>query len=97
MPVNGTDFINNPWVTTFSPFTDLFGTGFYLIPISFIAIALFIKTRNPVLVSAYMIASGMLFGSGNIFVGFPEMSLVYYLFAGLGLVGLVVSLFFMRK
>ena len=97
MAINGTDFINSPWATTFSPFTNLLGAGFYLIPLSFIAVALYIKTRNPVLVSGYMIASGLLLAGGNIFLGAPEMMYVYIIFSVLGLVGLILSIFFIKE
>jgi len=97
MALNGTDLINHPWNTTFKAYTDLLGSAFWLIPVSFIAVALFIKTRNPVLVSAYMLGSGLLLSSGNIFLGHPEMAFVYMVFTALGLVGLIVSIFFMKK
>jgi len=95
--INGTDFVSNPWITTFSPFTDLLGNGFFLIPVSFIGLALYIKTRNPVLVSAYLIAAGLLLSSGSMFVDYPEMAIVYTVFTVLSLIGLVLSLYFMRK
>jgi len=69
MPFNGTDWINQPWNTTFKPFTDLFepfGEAFYLIPITFIGVALYMKTRNPTVVSAYLIAVGVLMTGGGI-------------------------------
>jgi len=96
MPWNASDLINNPWNTTFSPYTGLIGNAFWLFPVSFIGIALYIKTRNPVLVSAYMLASGVLLASGNIFLGTPEMVLVYILFAVIGLIGVFLSIFFMK-
>jgi len=97
MAVNGSELIDAPWTTIFSPFTDLLGTGFYLIPLTFIVIALYVKTRDVVVVSAFMIASGMLLGSGLIFANYPEMALVYWLIAGLGLIGLIVGIFFTKK
>jgi len=97
MAINGSDLIDNPWNTTFSTFTDQLGSMFWLIPVSFIAVALYIKTRNPVLVSSYMIASGLLLASGNMFVGAPEMMFVYIIFSVLGLVGLILGVFFIKK
>jgi len=94
MAINGSDLINNPFNTTFEPFTDLFGSAFWLIPLSFITVALFVKTRNPVGVSGFMIASGLILGSGNIFMGNPQMSLAYWIFAALGMVGIILSIFF---
>ena len=97
MAINGSELIDNPWDTIFSTFTDQLGNSFWLVPVSFIAVALYIKTRNPVLVSAYMIASGLLLASGNIFLGSPEMMYVYIIFSVLGLVGLILGIFFIKK
>ena len=95
--INGSDFINNPWNITVKAFTDLFGSGFYLIPISFIAVALYLKTRNPVTVSAFLLGSGILLSSGSIFMDYPEMGFVYTIFTILGLVGLILSIYFTSK
>jgi len=97
MPINGSELIDNPMTTIFSPFTDLLGTSFWLIPLTFIAIALYVKTRDVVIVSVFMLASGVMLSSGSIFAGYPEMALVYMLFSGLGIVGLIAGIFFMRK
>jgi len=97
MPWNSSDLISNPWNTTFSSYTDLLGNLFWLFPLSFIAIALYVKTRNPVAVSAFMLASGLLLSSGQIFLGHPEMVLVYVIFAVIGLIGLILNIFFLKN
>lgn len=97
MIINGTDFINHPWNTTFGAYTDLFSAGFYLIPISFIAIALYVKTHNPVLVSSFIWASGLLLAGGSIFTGYPEMAFVFFIFTVMGIAGVIISLYFMNK
>jgi len=97
MPINGSELIDNPWETIFSPFTDLFGAGFYLIPLTFIAIALYVKTRDLVVVSAFMLASGTLFASASIFADYPEMAFVYLIFTAIGLIGMIVGIFFPRR
>jgi len=97
MAINGSDLVNNPWNTTFSAYTELLGNAFWLFPLSFIAIALYIKTRNPTLVSSYMLASGILLASGQMFMGNPEMVLVYIIFAVLGLVGILLDVFFLKN
>jgi len=97
MPINGSELIDSPMDTIFSPFVDLLGTSFWLIPLTFITIALYVKTRDTVIVSMFMIASGVLLSSGSIFAGYPEMALAYLLFSGLGIVGLIAGIFFMRK
>ena len=97
MAINGTDFINHPWNTTFGTYTDLLGTPFWLIPVSFIAIALYIKTRNPVVATSFMVGSGLLLSSGNMFMGAPEMVFVYTVFTVISFVGLLSSIYFIRK
>ena len=96
MGVNGSEFINNPWDTIWSPFTDMFGQGFWLIFIGFIAVALFIKTRNVAVVSVWLMGSSLLVGSA-IFSNYPSMGFVYYIFTVLGLVGTIVSIFFIKE
>jgi hypothetical protein len=97
MPINGSELIDNPMDTIFSPFVDLLGPSFWLIPLTFITIALYVKTRDTVIVSIFMIGSGVLLSSGSIFAGYPEMALAYMIFSGLGIVGLIAGIFFMRK
>jgi len=93
MVINGSELINNPWDTIFSPFSDILGGSFWLIPIGFIAVALFVKTRTVAVSSVWLMSSCLILGSGTIFSSYPEMSFVYYLFAVLGLVGVIVSMF----
>jgi len=97
MPINGSELINDPFNTIFSPFTNLLGSGFFLIPLTFICVALYIKTREPAVVSVFMLASGTLLMGADIFTGYESMGLAYALFAALGLIGLVLSLYFMRE
>lgn len=95
-PLNGTNFTTHPWNTTMSPFVNLLGTWFYLIPVSFIGAALFVKTRDPVMLSMYMITSGALLSTGSIFTGVMDMAVAYILFTAAGLTGLILSLIFRR-
>jgi len=96
-PLNGTIFMDQPWNTTWSPFTDLIGAGFFLIPVSFIGLALFMKTRDPVMISAYMIISGALLTTGGLFAGYMSAVPIYIIFTALGVGGLIWSLFFGGK
>lgn len=94
MPLNGSELLDDPFNTIFSPFTDLLGSGFWLIPLTFISIALYIKTRDVTTVSMFMIASGILLSAGTIFSEYPEMAFLYVVFTAIGIIGIVLSLFF---
>jgi len=95
--INGSELIDKPWDTIFSPFTKLLGAGFFLILTTIIAAALYVKTHNPVTVSCFLIASGIFLSTGSLFGSYPEMITVYALFTTIGIMGLIVSLFFMRR
>ena len=97
MALNGTEFIEAPWDTMLSPFINLLGSGFYLIPITFIAMALYIKTHDTMLASSWLLASGVLLSSGAIFTGYLEMSIIYTIVVALGVTGIVINIFFMKK
>jgi len=92
MSFNGSDLISNPWDSFFSVFGDILGVSWYLIPISFIAIAIYIKTRTVAAAGMWLMASCLMIGSA-IFVEHPEMSFVYYLFTVISFVGVVVSVY----
>ena len=96
MSVNGSELIDTPLDTLFSVFTDIMGGAFWLLPISVIALALYIKTREVSVVSIWLTLSTLLVGS-SIFSQYPEMGFVYYVFTVIGLIGIVVSIFFMKR
>ena len=95
--INGSDFINNPWNITFSPYTNLLGAGFYLIPICFIAAALYVKTHNGVAVGTFIWVSGLLLASGSMFMNYPQMGYVFLLFTVAGMVGTFLAVYFNKK
>ena len=89
--LNGTKLINDTWNTTWSPYTDLFGGGFFLIPVSFIGAALFMKTRDPAIIGMYMVGTGILLSAGGLWTGFGEGITVYIIFTALGIGALIYS------
>jgi len=103
MAVNGSTWINDPWNTTFSSFTDLFedimgvGGAFWLVPISVLCLAIYAKTENPTMVAMFMIASGALFSTGNLFTGNTSMSIMFTVFTALGITGLIGSLLYQKR
>lgn len=97
MALNGSDFISDPFNITFSAYTNLFGGLFWLIPLSGIAMALFVKTRNPSMVMGFLVAGSLLLSSGHMFLGAPEMATIYLVFSALALTGLIMNIYFSRK
>lgn len=97
MPFNGSEIIDEPFDTLFAPFTDLLGNVFWLAPITFLALALYIKTRNMVSVFAFIIGACSLLSAGNMFINNPEMAFVYFMFSMLAVVGLILSVLFIRR
>jgi len=97
LPFNGTEFISNPWSEMMEPFVNLLGSGFYLIPVSFIGVALYIKTRSPVSTAAWFLAAGISLTSSGLFTGYIEMAYVYVVFTALAVVGMVMSILYMRR
>lgn len=103
MAVNGTELLNKPWETIYSPFTDFFantvgvGNAFYLFLIVVFAFGIYIKTEgNAMMVTAFMIGSGALALSANIFAGNAEMSIIFAIFTALGIAGMFMSVIFQR-
>jgi len=94
--INGSDLINQPWNTTFSPYIHLFGQGWLLIPVSFIGAALFMKTRDPIMLSVYMIVTGVFLSSASltIFDTFPAAIFPYLIFTVIGIAVLLHGVFY---
>lgn len=97
MPLNGTEFTDNPFDTVMSPFTELFGSSFFIIPIGFIALALYMKTRSTLLASLFVMTSSILMASGSLFTSHPDMAIVYGIFIVIGIVGTIGSVYFTSK
>lgn len=94
--INGSDLVYSPWNTTFSPYIHLFGQGWLIIPVSFIAAALFMKTRDTILLSVFMIITGVLLSgvTYTIFSTFPAAILPYLLFTVIGVAVLIHGVFY---
>ena len=94
--INGSDLVYQPWNTTFSPYITLFGQGWILIPVSFIAAAMFMKTRDPIILSVFMIISGILLSgvTYSMFDTFPAAIIPYFLFVVIGIAVLLYGVFY---
>jgi len=97
MVFNASEISSEPFDTIFSPFTDLLGAGFFIIPIAIIAGALYVKTKSPIVVSAFLLASGSLFTGAGLFASYPEMVAVFMIVTLMGVVGMFLSIYMMRK
>jgi len=101
--LNGSDLINDPFNTTFSPFTGFFerttGAGmlFFLFPVIVLTLAIYMKTEDPLMATMFMIGSGASLTAGSMFIGSSEMSIVFIIFTAMGIAGMFASLFFGRK
>ena len=95
--INGTELIEKPIETMMSPFTDLIGSSFWLIPISIIAAALYIRTRSITMVGAWLLGAGMLLETGNIFAGFPAVLDFYLLLIVIGVVSIILGIIYDKR
>jgi hypothetical protein len=101
--INGSDWIQSPFNETFRVYTDFFhdivgfGMLFWIIPIAVIGLAIYIKTGKALLVSMYLLASGVLFSAGNIFVGGTAVGVLFIVIAAAGIAGLIYSMFINQK
>ena len=93
MGLNGSELTNQPLDTIMTTFTDILGSAFWLVPIGFIAIALYIKNKNFTASSVWLMASSSILGTSNLFTDHPEMSFLFYVLTVIGFVGVVISIY----
>jgi len=102
MALNGTDWMQQPWNTTFAPFTNIFedvmgnGQVFFLFPLIIVTFGVQIKTQNSVMTTMFMIGSGALLATGSLFTGMTYLATAFTIFAAFGIAGLIMSLLFQR-
>ena len=100
---NGSDFVQNPWNITFSPFTDLFerfvgnGNIFFIFPLIILTFGIYFKTKDATLTSVFMIGSGALLSVGTFSQGLPDVPILFGIFAALGFVPLFYDILFGGK
>jgi len=103
MPLNGSELINDPFNTTFSPFTELFeriaghGMLFFLFPVIVLTFAIYSKTEDALAATMFMIGCGGILSAGSMFVGSPELTGIFIIFTAAGIVGMFAILFFGRR
>ena len=89
--LNTSNLTSDPFGTIFSPFIDLLGDAFWLIPIGIIAAALYVRTKNISVVGAWLLGAGMFMSSANIFAGYPGVLDFYLFVAVIGVVSIIVG------
>lgn len=98
---NHSDFINNMWNHSLTPWTNLFdrfvgnGNVFYLFPLIVLTFGLYQHSdHNAPLTSVFMIGSGALLGFGTLAAGVPDLPIIFGIFCAMGFVPLFTSIFF---
>ena len=103
MPLNGTELISDPFNVSYSPWTDIFqkmtgiGETFWLIPLVVLTLGVYIKTKDAVMTSAFMIVSGSLLSGGSFLFSQYDMYLVFVVFTAIGISSMFITLFLQRK
>jgi hypothetical protein len=98
---NWTQWINNPFMDTLSPFTTLLGYGFFLIPISVIGAALWQQKKDLTAVTLYFTASFTILAGGtgavSIWGDYLEILPLYIVLAAIGWTALIVQTILIRR
>ena len=97
MALNGSELLDKPIETIMSPYTDLLGGAFWLVPVSVIAAALFVKTRSITMVGAWLLGCGMLLSTAGIFAGFPGVLDFYLAVVVMGVISIIVGIVLEQK
>lgn len=97
MVFNASDLITQPFNTTFSPYTHLFGMTFFIIPVAFIGAALFLKTKDIALVSIYFIMMSAMLMVGASYANAMGAATFFALVAVLGVAALLYNVFYGGK
>ena len=90
--INGTELLENPIDTIFSPFTSLIGDAFWLITISVIAAALYVRTKSITVVGAWLLGAGMFMSAANLFSEYPSIIDFYLLIVVIGIGSLILGI-----
>lgn len=95
--MNLSDLPSHPIEVSTLVYQALFGSMFWLIPISVIGGALWFQKRDPIMVTMYFIMTFAIFSSGNFFVGNAEVAVFYIVLMAAGITALIAGVFLMKK
>ena len=94
MVFNASHLITQPFNTTFSAYTNLFGMAFFLIPVAFIGAALFIKTKDITLTSIYFIMMSAFLLMGAAYYNALGAAMIFGIVAIFGIATLLYNVFY---
>ena len=103
MAINGTEFVDNPWNVTFNAFTNIFeqtvgnGNVFYLFPLIVLAFGIYIKTKEPIYATMFIVGSGGILALGTFLAGVAELGMLFTVFAAIGLTAIVIEVVMQRR
>lgn len=104
MALNGSEFVNDPIGTMFSPFTDFFqnvvnnGQVFYMIPLIVLTIGIYIITDGSMIMATmFMVGSGGILALGSFLAGAGELGMIMTIFTAIGFAGMFISLLLQKR
>ena len=101
--LNGTQLIEEPVNTTLDPFMSFFetvtgnGMNFWLIPLIGITVGLYANSDDILIPCMFMLGSGGLLASGQIFAGVPGTPYLFIIFSAIGFTGIFTDLYLSNK
>lgn len=101
--LNGTQLIEEPINTTLDPFMSFFetvtgnGMNFWLIPLIGITVGLYANSDDILISCMFMMGSGALLATGQIFAGMPGVPYMFIIFSAIGFTGIFTSLYLDHK
>jgi len=103
MVLNGSEWVDAPWNTTWSPYTDLFfdifGNGqiFFIVPIIVLAFGVYYKTDSPLFATTFFMGISAILSIGTFMGGLSDLSMLFTIFAAISFSIVVISIIFQKK
>jgi hypothetical protein len=91
MPFNGSEIIDNPLTTIMSTYTDILGMVAYVIILTFVIGAVYLKTQSGLATAASILITSMLFATAGVFADVPQLMSLAIVVAALAFIGVIIS------